>query len=163
MQLQATVLIVVICLCFVVLLQIQLCRLRRQSNDASFTLPLARTFADLLSTCSAEERMNLIARLEDTRFRSVSVMVFSNLGEVYADSSSPVSGKLPMPASSRQKDVFEMLKEKKAFEEPNGVHGTLFRSCNPRGGEKSTSTIAGMSIKEMSALVAVCSCGEEDV
>lgn len=155
-------LISVIALSFVALLQRQLCRLSRQGSDASFVLPLARTIADVIAVTPEPARMGVIARLEDSRFRSVNVVVYSERGEVYADSSVPASGKLPMPASTRQTEVFEMVKEKGVFDAAAGVHGTVFRPCNPRGGEKTTTSVAAVRVEGTTMLVAVCACGNEN-
>ena len=96
------VLIAIVSLLLVSLLQVQLLRLRAQSTDAGFVLPLARTVADVISTIPESSLAAMIARLEDTRFRTISIVAYSREGEVYMDTSSPTSGKLPMPPSARQ-------------------------------------------------------------
>ena len=152
-------------LALVALLQVQLLRLRAQSTDAGFVLPMARTVADVLSTTPLPSLPAMMARLEDTRFRTITVVVYSRDGEVFLDTSSPTSGKLPMPPSARQKQAFDALMEAKVGEHPEGVAVTLMRSCNPRGGEATANTIAAVPITGLPGVyaVSVCACGDENV
>ena len=90
---------------------VQITRLRNKMFNGDLTMPLCRTRADIVRRVP-EEAAALFPALEDGRFRSCHVAVFSPGGEVYLDSLQPCRGKLPMPHSARQKETFSRLKEK---------------------------------------------------
>lgn len=145
------------------LLQKQLLRLHNQATDAALVLPLCRTLGDLLST--SKERSAMLEQLENTRFRSISIAVFSPEGEVFMDTTAPCASRkhVPVPSSQRQREVHRLLVDRKVLETPAGVSASLFRSCHPAGGPSHISSVAGVVTEDKTMVIAVTACGAETI
>ena len=156
-------LLVVFLVLMTALMQKQLLRLRSHSDESTFIGPLSRTIADLIDTHEEARRPALLASLEEGRFRSVSVSVFSSDGDVYMDSTSPCveKGRIPVSASERQASVFETLREKKAFESRAVTKASLLRPCRV-GGKEEVTCVAATPSKDKKMLVVVTCCGSEE-
>lgn len=155
------VLIVTLSAFFCFMLQRQLRRVTSSSEASSITLPMARTVADLLdATDDEKQRFKTIATLENTRFRTLTITLYSGDGEVYMDTAIPTDGRLPVPPTQRQAVVFELLKANKIDESSNGVRVTTFRTCSPKGGERSLTSI-GAYVSKCGIVVAVQACGAD--
>lgn len=156
-------LIVIFLVLMTALMQKQLLRLRSHSDESTFIGPLSRTIADLIDAHEGGKRAFLLARLEESRFRSVSVSVFSKDGDVFMDSNSPCveKGRLPVSASERQTSIFETLREKKAFESHTVTKASLLRPCKA-GGKEEITCVAATPSKDKMMLVVVTCCGSEE-
>lgn len=133
----------------------QVVRLRDKHGTAALLLPMCRTIADMLE--ASRERASLLRALENSRFRSVWLTVFSDEGEVWADNFSSAVGQLPMPASQSQRDAYERLKSAKV--DPRGVRTVRFGSC-PLGAADRTIYMAGVQIGSM--IVCMQTTGDEN-
>lgn len=140
---------------------VQITRLRNKMFNGDLTMPLCRTLADIVRRVP-EEATALFPALEDGRFRSCHVAVFSPGGEVYLDSLQPCRGKLPMPPSARQKETFSRLKEKGVLDAgAAGVQVSVFRPCHLSCTQYDTNVVCGVHVQEKGYVVVVDSCGAE--
>lgn len=160
----ASLVIVVLSLLFVALYQWRLCNICEQSRDASIVVPMTRTFCDILSVGTDQDAKQMMGVLEASKFRSFSITVFDSVGDIVVDSVSPVGSRGSMPPTQRHADLFSAVSGKDDSKESSRViTGSLFRSCHPKGGEKSTTVFAAMKIRDGAYTVVVCSCGHEQV
>jgi hypothetical protein len=141
----------------------QITRIRSRMAAGDLAMPLCRTFADLVR--GVTNVTELYPLLENSRFRSCHVAVYSPDGEVYMDGLQPCFGQLPMPPSERQRDTFRALVEKGVLEPKNttGVETRLFRQCTPASDEYDTNTVCGVFVNEEARklVVVVDVCGNE--
>jgi len=138
----------------------KLAALRAQSYEHAFVLPLCRTFASIIKGTPSDALPALLSSLENSQFRTVNVTVFSDEGEVWADSLQPSQGKLPLPASRWQSQNFRTIEGKLAAH-PTGVVETIFRPCSPQSTAYETSFISAVRISELKLVVVVTQCGAE--
>ena len=155
----ATVVGLAVAACF--LLQRQLRRIAAASDASSVTLPLARTIADLFDAApDAGAWARTRATLEKTRLRAITLTLYSPTGEVFMDTATPSDGRLPAPPTQRQSELFALLAKQHVKETPAGVRATLFRTCSPRGGERSVTAIGAVATAD-GQIVAVQACGAD--
>lgn len=154
--------IVVVCMSFgfCLLLQHQLARLSASSEHSTVTLPLARTVADLIDSVEGHARAATLRTLENSRFRAIAITVYSPDGEVYMDTQTPTDGRLPAPATTRQADVFELLRQQQLNDAKNGVRASLFRTCSPKGGYRAVTSVGAIACR-CGMIVAVQACGAD--
>lgn len=151
-------LVVLLLLWAVFVYQSKLQALKNAHQTADTLLPMCKTIAEILH--HSPDPTRVYSALENSQFRATWVTVYSNDGEVWADSFSPCQGKLPVPASEHQKDVFRLVKERKALEEPGGVLLHHFGRCRTTQ-DNDASAIAAKAVEGKGMLVVLQTCGME--
>lgn len=146
----------------IALLQYQLHRLRCSDTNAAMTLGMVRMIADIVSTSSELEKT--VFALENSRFRSLGVTVFTEQGEVIMDSSAPCArpGLDPVPATARQLELLRSVSADEAKQPPSmrtPFLGSVFRPCAPASSNPELTTYAAM--RSGPHLVVVTACGHE--
>lgn len=149
---------------FCILLQDRLSKISSSSEHNSVVLPLAKTVADLIDSSSTkEETTKLLSTLEDTKFRAISITVFSEEGEIWMDTAQPPYGKVPSPPTERQETLFRLICEERKKEEKRskgGFRTSLYRSCHPNGsGEKDVTAVGVCPCDRHGMIVACQACG----
>ena len=126
------------------------------------TLGLVRMIADILSTSSELDKV--VFTLENSRFRSLGVTIFTEQGEVLMDSSAPCARPRldPVPATARQLELLQSVIDEEA-RHPKTTRspflGSVFRPCAPTSSNPELTTYAAM--RAGPHLVVVTACGYE--
>lgn len=158
---------------FSLFLQHRLSKISSSSEHNSVVLPLAKTIRDLFQTMLDKKEgsgtgvSSLLATLENTRFRAMTITIFDGEGEVWMDTSQPASGKLPAPPTQRQTDLFREVKRQAQKEGKEGallqagVRLSMYRTCSPKGGEKDMAAIGACETKCGTYVIVCQACGSD--
>lgn len=151
--------IVIVYTCVLVCLYVyKIKEIKAHSYEHSLCLPICKTIANFVK--HSDEMRNVVACVEDTQFRSMSVIIFDISGEVWVDSRQVSEGKLPLPASEWQQTIFRSI-SKEAVLTPAGIIKPLFLNCSPKSVKHDTGFVAAVYLKEKEKIVVVFQCGNE--
>jgi hypothetical protein len=135
----------------------QVNRLRQADYVSEQLLPICTTIAALLDVCddfpvAAAAALKSLER--SSPFRNTWITVFSEAGDVWADSHAPTTGSLPMPPCPSQRAAFMLAKE---AADGHTVVRRRVGHCALSGATADVTLAAKMTSKRL--LLVVQSCG----
>lgn len=108
--------------------------------------------------------LNLFKELENSHYRATWLTVYSETGEVWADSFSPCRGKLPVPPTRSQRSALEAVRSAGLFTSATpslGVLTQIFTRHAPARGNQTVSIAAVRAPHGAPFVVLMQSCGPE--
>lgn len=155
----------VIVVAFVFLRQITV--LRESTYIHEQLLPLCRTVGGMLDACDEHpDALTAVLRAleHSSPFRNTWITIYSDKGDVWADSLMETHGRKPMSPSSHQREAFELATNSiGSLREKEVGHPVLRRRVGMCALSNSTRDIALAAMKTSSGLILVVqSCGRVD-
>lgn len=132
--------------------------IKAQAYEHGLCLPICKTIANFVAASDKIE--SLVEPIENTQFRSMSVIIFDLSGEVWIDSRQVAEGKLPLPASEWQSTLFKSI-VREVTATPAGVIKPIFQNCSPKSSKHDTGFVAAVLLEEHKKVVTVFQCGIE--
>lgn len=132
--------------------------IKAESYEHSLCLPICKTIANFVDATDKIE--TIIPVIENTQFRSMTVIIFDMNGEIWADSRQISEGKLPLPASEWQQSIFKSI-VRDVVSMPAGIIKPIFQNCSPKSSKHDTAFVSAVHLETKKKIVVVFQCGIE--